>query len=60
MADDDPHWRGIFYCNPDDPRLVVPKRFGIGRTLNYGRPLAWIFTFGAPAAVGALTYLGRR
>jgi uncharacterized membrane protein len=34
-------WRGIFYVNPDDPALFVPKRFGIGYTLNFGNRLSW-------------------
>lgn len=38
------HWRaGVLYVNPDDPSLIVPKRFGWGWTLNFGRPVAWIF-----------------
>lgn len=56
---DDPHWRGIFYWNRDDARLVVPKRLGWGRTLNYGHPMAWVITFGGPAAVGVLSYLSK-
>lgn len=36
-------WRaGMFYVNPDDPAVLVEKRFGIGYTLNFGRPVAWI------------------
>jgi uncharacterized membrane protein len=35
---------GIFYYNPADPAVVVPKRFGLGWTLNFGRPLAWVYT----------------
>jgi len=34
-------WRGIFYFNPNDPALLVPKRFGIGYTLNFGNPWCW-------------------
>jgi uncharacterized membrane protein len=35
-------WRaGIFYVNRDDPTLFVPKRFGIGYTLNFGNPWSW-------------------
>jgi hypothetical protein len=34
-------WRGIFYSNPDDPALLVPKRFGVGYTLNFGNPWSW-------------------
>ncbi|MFC9635115.1 DUF5808 domain-containing protein [Streptomyces mirabilis] len=51
---------GIFYCNRDDPRLTVRKRYGWGWTLNYGRPMAWLWTFGAPAAMGLIVYLSKR
>jgi len=37
----DEAWRRIFYSNPDDPALLVPKRFGIGYTLNFGNPWCW-------------------
>ncbi len=37
--DDDRFWKwGMFYYNPDDPNLHVEKRFGIGWTINFGRP----------------------
>jgi uncharacterized membrane protein/beta-lactamase class A len=44
--DDDTHWKaGLFYVNKDDPALWVPKRFGgVGWTVNFGRPLAWVLT----------------
>jgi uncharacterized membrane protein len=36
-------WRlGIFYFNRDDPSVLVEKRFGIGYTLNFARPVAWL------------------
>lgn len=41
---DDEHWfGGIFYCNREDSRIFVPKRFGlgIGRTLNFAHPVSW-------------------
>ncbi len=35
-------WKwGMFYVNPGDPRLWVPKRLGMGWTLNFARPAAW-------------------
>ena len=35
----DRFWRGrVFYVNPDDPALFVPKRFGIGYTINFAHP----------------------
>lgn len=27
----------VFYCNPDDPSLLVPMRWGSGVDFNYGR-----------------------
>lgn len=32
---------GVIYYAPGDPRLLVPKRFGIGWTFNFARPMAW-------------------
>lgn len=40
---DDSHWKaGLFYFNPDDPSLFVEKRYGVGFTVNFGRPGGWI------------------
>ena len=34
------YWLGGFiYNNPGDPDLMVPKRYGIGRTPNFGHPM---------------------
>ena len=39
----DEHWKaGVFYVNRDDAALFVPKRFGIGYTLNFGHATAWV------------------
>jgi hypothetical protein len=36
-------WKwGVFYNNPEDPALVVDKRFGLGWTFNFGHPKSWI------------------
>lgn len=36
-------WRaGLFYFNPEDSALMVPKRSGFGYTLNFGRPVCWL------------------
>jgi len=32
---------GLFYVNPEDERLMVPKLLGIGWTFNFARPAAW-------------------
>lgn len=31
---------GVFYYNPSDDRLLLPKRTGLGWTINFGQPLA--------------------
>lgn len=39
--DDDRSWKlGMFYVNREDPSMFVQKRFGIGWTVNFGRPAA--------------------
>lgn len=44
FREDDRYWyAGVFYHNPDDPALFVPKRFGLGWTLNFGHPRARLF-----------------
>ncbi len=41
FRDDERYWYGgIFYNNPDDPAMFVPKRFGFGWTMNFGHPQA--------------------
>ena len=39
----EPGWTwSLIYSNPDDPSVFVPKRLGIGYTLNMANPLAWV------------------
>lgn len=41
--DDDAHWKlGVFYIDHDDASVFVPRRFGVGWTVNLGRPATWI------------------
>ncbi len=40
---EDRFWKlGVFYFNPDDPAVMVEKRFGLGYTVNFARPAAWV------------------
>jgi uncharacterized membrane protein len=32
---------GLFYVNPDDPAIWVPKRLGLGWTLNFAHGRSW-------------------
>lgn len=49
-------WRGVLYVNPDDPRLVVPKRYGIGWTFNFAKPIAWVIL--TALLLGPLAFVG--
>lgn len=52
--DDDRHWKlGQFYVNRDDRRVLVPKRIGFGRTLNFAHPVSWLM-FAAPIVVALI------
>ncbi len=61
FRDDDRYWYGgIFYNNPDDPAVFVPKRFGLGWTLNFGHPQGKLFLIGMlllPLVIALLTVL---
>lgn len=42
---DDNHWKwGVFYFNPKNRSVFVPKRLGIGWTINFAHPVSWIIT----------------
>ena len=62
IADNDERWKaGIFYWNKDDASLILPKRFGVGWTMNWARPAAWVivggFTLASIAFVAACIFL---
>jgi uncharacterized membrane protein len=42
MAPPGEGWHGLLYANPADPRLLVPKRSGLGWTFNFAKPVAWV------------------
>jgi uncharacterized membrane protein len=50
-------WR-VFYMDGNDPALIVPKRIGLGYTLNFGHTGAWL-AIGVLVAV-ALVFLASR
>lgn len=54
LADDDVYWLHGFYNNPNDPRINVEKRFGIGFTINLGNPKAKGIAVVTAAVVAAL------
>lgn len=41
--DDDAAWAGgVLYHNREDSALLVPRRYGVGWTLNWGNPWSWV------------------
>ncbi len=41
------HWKLlVFYYNPENPKLFVPKRTGLPLTINFAKPAAWMLSFG--------------
>jgi uncharacterized membrane protein len=57
--DDDSHWKaGLFYVNRDDPAILVPKRLGIGWTINFGRPVGVISGVLTLLSVAVLILIG--
>jgi uncharacterized membrane protein len=54
----DKYWKlGLFYINRNDPALFVEKRFGIGFTLNFGHPGAWVFLAVLVAVTVAIVFI---
>ena len=44
---EDRFWKGgLLYFNPEDGALMVPKREGVGYTMNFGRPVSWVILGG--------------
>ena len=51
--DDDKYWRGgMFYVNREDHALLIPRRFGVGWTLNFGNPAVGMLFAGLFALIG--------
>ncbi len=61
FRDDDRYWvGGFFYKNPDDPEMFVPKRYGLGWTVNLGHPWGKVFLIGTlllPLVILILNFL---
>jgi hypothetical protein len=43
---------------PCSARILVPKRLGFGRTLNFAHPVSWVL-FGAPIAVAVFAAVNK-
>lgn len=56
-VDEDEYWKGgIFYFNKNDPSIFVEKRFGIGWTINFANPIAYLALFGPILIILLITY----
>ncbi len=56
-ADEDRFWKaGVLYVNRNDPSMFVEKRFGVGWTINFARPLAYLIVFGPVLLILLLTF----
>lgn len=56
--DDERYWlAGLIYYNPDDHEIFVPKRYGLGLTLNLGHPTGKLIMIGMLLLPIALTVL---
>ncbi|MFH5880196.1 DUF1648 domain-containing protein [Arthrobacter sp. NA-172] len=56
--DDDKNWkRGLFYVNREDSAMMVPRRFGLGWTINFGNPKSAMLLAGVVAMIGLVITL---
>lgn len=61
LQDDDRFWKlGAFYYNPDDPAVFVEKRFGVGWTCNFARPMSWVCLGGLLVFIAVSIFLSIR
>lgn len=51
---------GVIYFNTTDPRIVVPKKIGIGWTLNMGHPAGQLLAVLTVGALVAPKFLNHR
>lgn len=53
--DDDEYWlHGMFYCNPNDKSVMVPKRVGAGSTMNMATKAGKMSYYGSFVLVAAI------
>ncbi len=52
------NWRGIFYYNPRDSRILVPKMNPrMGYTLNFGNHFSYLFLIGILVLIIAISFI---
>jgi uncharacterized membrane protein len=50
----------MFYYDPSDPRIFVPKPSGLGHTLNMAHPASWAIAALVIIAIVAFSIMRRR
>lgn len=56
---EDAGWKlQLFYCNPDDKRTTVPKRVGVGTTINFGTVLGKVYAVFIALILTSILLLG--
>ena len=56
---EDEGWKlQLFYCNPADKRITVPKRVGVGTTINFGTVWGKIYAVFIAVILAAILLLG--
>lgn len=57
-ADEDQYWKGgLIYVNKNDPSIFVEKRFGVGMTINFAHPIAYLVLFGPIVVILVLSFI---
>ncbi len=58
MSKNPGNWKGVFYCNRKDPRIIVPKLDpSMGWTLNFASPYSYVFVIAVILIIIATRYL---
>ena len=58
MSKNPNNWKGVFYFNHKDPRLIVPKLYPLlGWTFNFASPYPYITIICAILIIAAFNYL---
>jgi uncharacterized membrane protein len=56
-GDDSKYWKlGVFYFNSKDKRLLPPKRYGLGWTVNFANPYSIVCLI---FIIAVLIFIGR-
>lgn len=58
MSRDAGNWKGVFYFNRKDPRIMVPKIFPmLGWTINFSNPYSYLLIMGFIAIILIATFI---